>query len=92
MTRKQHALPAQHQGGFSLIELLVSIAIGLIIMVAAISAYVGSADASRMSDAQSRMNEDAQAALSIWSSCINAPYHLVENPDHTVTSRLSLNE
>ena len=78
MTRKQHALPAQHQGGFSLIELLVSIAIGLIIMVAAISAYVGSADASRMSDAQSRMNEDAQAALSILSQQIRMAGN---NPD-----------
>lgn len=65
MTRKQHTPRSRHGAGFSLIELLVSLAIGLIIMVAAISAYVGSAGANRMSDAQSRMNEDAQAALGI---------------------------
>lgn len=78
MTRKPHTLPTRHQGGFSLVELLVSIAIGLVIMVAAISAYVGSAEANRMSDAQSRMNEDAQAALSILSQQIRMAGN---NPD-----------
>lgn len=64
--------------GFSLIELLVSMAIGMVIMVAAISAYLGSADAGRISDAQSRMNEDAQAALSILSQQIRMAGN---NPD-----------
>jgi type IV pilus assembly protein PilW len=40
-------------------------AIGLLITGAAISAYLGAADASRMSESQARMNEDAQAALTI---------------------------
>lgn len=60
----------QCQIGLSLIELLVSMAIGLIVMVAAISAYLGSAGAGRMAEAQSRMNEDAQAALGILSQHI----------------------
>lgn len=51
--------------GFSLIELMVSLTIGLVIVVAAMSAYLGAAGAGKMSEAQSRMNEDAQAALSI---------------------------
>jgi len=51
--------------GFSLIELMVSLTIGLVIAVAAISAYLGAAGASKMSNAQSRMNEDAQAALNV---------------------------
>lgn len=51
--------------GFSLIELMVSLTIGLIISIAALSAYVGSSSASKVGDAQARMNEDAQAALSI---------------------------
>lgn len=51
--------------GFTLIELMVSLTIGLLIAVSAISAYMGAASASRVSEAQSRMNEDAQAALSI---------------------------
>ncbi|MBK7314733.1 MAG: PilW family protein [Burkholderiales bacterium] len=78
MTRKQHTPRSRHGAGFSLIELLVSLAIGLIIMVAAISAYVGSAGASRMSDAQSRMNEDAQAALGILAQQIRMAGN---NPD-----------
>ncbi len=51
--------------GFSLIELMVSLTIGLIIAVAAVSAYLGAASAGKMAEAQSRMNEDAQAALAI---------------------------
>ena len=51
--------------GFSLIELLVSITIGLVVVIAAMSAYLGSADASKAADAQARMNEDAQAALNL---------------------------
>lgn len=51
--------------GFSLIELMVSLAIGLLISAAAFSAYLGAASASKMAEAQGRMNEDAQAALTI---------------------------
>lgn len=51
--------------GFSLIELLVSMTIGLVIVVAAGSAYLGASSAGKMAEAQSRMNEDGQAALNI---------------------------
>ncbi|NDP60779.1 MAG: prepilin-type N-terminal cleavage/methylation domain-containing protein, partial [Oxalobacteraceae bacterium] len=51
--------------GFSLIELMISLTIGLIITVAAFSAFMGASGASKMAEAQGRMNEDAQAALSI---------------------------
>jgi type IV pilus assembly protein PilW len=51
--------------GLSLIELLISMAIGLVLMIAVVSAYLGSSGASRVADAQVRMNEDAQAALTI---------------------------
>ena len=56
--------------GFSLIELMISIAIGLVIMGAALSAYQGAATASRVAEAQSRMNEDAYAALELLSQQI----------------------
>ena len=56
--------------GFSLVELMISLVIGLIIMVATLSAYVSSSGASKISDAQSRMNEDAQAALNLLSQQI----------------------
>lgn len=53
------------QRGLTLVELLVSMAIGLVLMLAIISAYLGSAGASSVTQAQGRMNEDAQAALLI---------------------------
>lgn len=56
--------------GLTLVELLVSLAIGLVLMIAVVSAYLGSAGASRVAEAQGRMNEDAQAALSILSQQI----------------------
>lgn len=63
---KQRILPGMRRlKGFSLIELMIAMAIGLIIIGAAISAYLGASKASRLADAQGRMNEDAQAALSI---------------------------
>lgn len=65
MTRHHHSRDSRHSKGFSLIELMVSLTIGLVIAVAAVSAYLGTSGASRMAEAQSRMNEDAQAALTI---------------------------
>ena len=65
MTYRHRLRSVQRNQGFSLIELMVSLTIGLIIAVAAVSAYLGAASAGKMAEAQSRMNEDAQAALSI---------------------------
>lgn len=65
MTRHSRS-PASHRlNGFSLIELLVSMTIGLVIVVAAGSAYLGASTAGKVTDAQSRMNEDGQAALNL---------------------------
>ena len=64
---KRNPPSAALQSGFSLIELMVSMTIGLIIMLAVISAYLGSAGASRTAEAIGRMNEDAQMALTILS-------------------------
>lgn len=58
------------QAGFSLIELMISLTIGLVITVASLSAYVASSGAGRVADAQARMNEDAQAALATLSQQI----------------------
>jgi type IV pilus assembly protein PilW len=66
MTRQSNPR-GQFVRGFSLIELMVSLTIGLVIAIAAMSAYLGASGASKMTDVQSRMNEDAQAALTILS-------------------------
>jgi type IV pilus assembly protein PilW len=57
--------PRRLNRGLSLIELMVSLVIGLVIMIAVVSAYIGASGATRMAEAQARMNEDAQAALTI---------------------------
>jgi type IV pilus assembly protein PilW len=64
MKPTRRARPIALMSGFSLIELMISLTIGLVIVAAAMSAYLGSSRASKVSDAQSRMGEDAQAALS----------------------------
>lgn len=56
---------ATRMRGLSLIELMVSIAIGLVVTIAVVSSYIGSLGATRVSEAQVRMNEDGQAALTI---------------------------
>ena len=71
--------------GFSLIELMVSMAIGLLMVGAALTAYVSSSGASKMSEAQSRMNEDAQAALSILSQQIKMAGNNPYQPNYTNT-------
>lgn len=53
----------RHLKGFSLIELMISLSIGLLILIASLSAYQGASKASKLAEAQVRMNEDAQAAL-----------------------------
>ncbi|MCX8521355.1 MAG: PilW family protein [Rhodoferax sp.] len=53
------------QKGFTLIELMVSLAIGLVVSLAAVTAYSTAQRAGAISEVQSRMNEDAQMALSI---------------------------
>lgn len=53
--------------GLSLIELMVSLVIGLVIMIAVVSAYTGASGATRVAEAQARMNEDGQAVLTILS-------------------------
>lgn len=51
--------------GVTLVELMVSLVIGLVVTLAASQAYLATSSSSRIADAQARMNEDAQTALSI---------------------------
>lgn len=80
--KHHHHLPAlRYLKGFSLIELMVAMAIGLIIAAASFSAYLGASGASQMAEAQSRMNEDAQAALSILTQQLRMAGNNPNQPD-----------
>lgn len=74
------------QGGFSLLELLIATSIGLVITVGAIAVFTNSTMASRTTEAQSRMNEDAQAALGLLSREIKMAGN---NPIATVVNGLA---
>ena len=63
---------AATQAGLTLIELLVSMVIAMIVSLAAASVYLNASEASRFTDEQQRMHEDAQAALSVLTRHINS--------------------
>lgn len=79
--------------GFSLIELMISMAIGLIISGAAFYAYLGTTRATKMAEAQGRMYEDGQAALTILAQQLRMAganpdqANRVSNLDPTLSSR-----
>jgi type IV pilus assembly protein PilW len=61
-SRQQRVLRSR---GLSLIELLVAMTVGLVLTLAATSAFINASSAGRMAEAQMRMDEDAQAALAL---------------------------
>lgn len=87
MTHRLRTPCLRHPKGFSLIELLVSITIGLVILVAAMSAYLGTASASRNTEAQARMNEDGQVALNILAQQIRMAGNNPDQPNRIELSR-----
>ncbi|UQG54948.1 MULTISPECIES: PilW family protein [unclassified Marinobacter] len=80
MTRHFRSPESRYLQGFSLIELMISLALGLIILVAVLSAYTGAASAAKMAEAQGRMYEDGQAALTILTQQLRMAGN---NPDQT---------
>lgn len=60
--KRQHPRQSEQQG-FSLVELLVAMAIGLVMLGAVLSMYLANTLASRQSEAVTRMGEDASIAL-----------------------------
>ena len=80
MTRRRLFAGSRYSQGFSLIELMVSLTIGLVIALASFAAYIGIAGASKMAEAQGRMNEDAEAALTILTQQLRMAGN---NPDQT---------
>jgi type IV pilus assembly protein PilW len=87
MKRRTRIKWSRYGQGFSLIELMVSLSIGLAITAAAFSAYLGASSASKMMDAQIRMNEDAQAAISILSHQIRMAGYNPDQANRTDESR-----
>ena len=84
--RLQH-VRARCTKGFSLIEVMISLAIGLIMVVAVFSAYLGASTAGRIAEAQGRMNEDAQTALTVLTQQLRMAGNNPTQPDRTDKSR-----
>lgn len=82
---------ASRQVGFSLIELMVSLTIGLIIMLATIATYLGTAGANRTAEAIGRMNEDAQMALIILTQQLRMAGVNPSQPDRSTVVGTSTN-
>lgn len=93
MRRQTVPRPPRVDKGFSLLELMIALSIGMMITVATLSAYLGAASASSMTEAQSRMNEDATTALNILAQQLrmagNNPEqsNRVDNSDPSLSSR-----
>lgn len=51
------------QGGFSLIELMISLTLGMIVVLFVTNLYVGSRSSSRLQEETARLNEDGRAAM-----------------------------
>lgn len=88
--RHRHRPGSRCVKGFSLIELMISLTIGLLITVAAFSAFMGASGASRMAEAQGRMNEDAQAALSILTQQLSMAGNNPDQPNRVDNSNPTL--
>ena len=52
-------------GGFTLLELLISVTIGLVILAASLSMYAGSSRGSQLSQIETQMNEDGILAINL---------------------------
>ncbi len=89
MTRYRRSSKSSSIKGFTLIELMVSLTIGLIISVAVIAAYLGTAASSALAEAQARMNEDAQAALTLLTQQLRMAGSNFPQIGRTDTSRLN---
>jgi type IV pilus assembly protein PilW len=62
---RTNRLKKRHQAGFSLIELLIAMAMGIALLAVVILSYQNISGGNRLGTAQQQMNEDAQAAFQI---------------------------
>lgn len=60
--------PGRAQAGFSLVEAMVALTIGLVVVGAVLATYLSSSQGQRVQGARAQMDEDAQIALRLLSS------------------------
>lgn len=76
----------RRQAGLTLVELMISMAIGMIIVLAVITAYISASRSARVAEATGRMNEDAQAALTILTQQLRMAGANPAQPDRNTTT------
>lgn len=62
-----NAIRLSRQQGFSLVEVMVSVVIGMVVVAAVLVSYLGSGQSSKLQSAYAEMNDNAQAALTLLS-------------------------
>lgn len=77
----------QYADGFTLLELMISLTIGLLLVLVVFSAYSGATAAGRVAEAQGRMNDDAQAALNVLTQQLRMAGDNPAQSDRTDKSR-----
>lgn len=78
---------ARRVSGLTLVELLVALTLGLLLVVATIAGYLGLSEAARAAEAQSRMDEDGQAALTILTAHLRMAGNNPDQPLRVGTPR-----
>lgn len=80
MTQKKYNKTINYQSGLSLIELMISMVVGLFLLAGVVTNFIGTKDADQMRDAISDMDANANAAFSVMRSTIShAGYSSMEN-------------
>jgi type IV pilus assembly protein PilW len=83
----QAPVVARGMRGLTLVELLVALTLGLLITVATIAGYLGLSEATRMAETQARMDEDAQAALSMVTTHLRMAGSNPDRPNRSPSTR-----
>ncbi|MEC4745671.1 MULTISPECIES: PilW family protein [unclassified Cocleimonas] len=80
MKYKKFKNTAYHQTGLSLIELMISMVVGLFLLAGVVTNFIGTKDADHMRDAISNMDANANEALTVLRTTIShAGYSSMEN-------------
>jgi type IV pilus assembly protein PilW len=84
---RQAPATVRRMQGLTLVELLVALTLGLLLVVATVAGYLGLSDAARMAEAQSRMDENGQAALAVLSANLRMAGNNPEQPYRVPATR-----